>query len=190
MLFWNKLSLPCINDLYEFGFCCQISRFFVNNEKKQILPPHQDVNKPLINRPTMKRFLCVSCWKWTGVLWNADKVGVCGGVAGCIVRAGLTLAVETGGSLFCSAALKSCNDRFSAVFFWTRGPVIRAPFPTRSIPIDLPQRGARVRGCQCVRGWRVRTCTDSSRGSITRERALWQTDGKKLFICGGTKEVR
>lgn len=120
----------------------------------------------------------VKCWQ--------SCMGSAVELPACTVRAGLTLAVETGGSLFCSAALKSCNDRFSAVFFWTRGPVIRAPFPTRSIPIDPPQRGARARGCQCVRGWRVR----SRRGSITRERALWQTDGKKLFICGGTKEVR
>lgn len=30
--------------------------------------------------------------------------------------AGSVLAVEAGGSLLCSAALKSCNDRFSAVF--------------------------------------------------------------------------
>ena len=62
---------------------------------------------------------------------------------------GSALAVETEGSLFCSAALKSCNDRFSAVFSRTRGPVIRAPFPTRSIPIDPRDRGVCV--CVCVR---------------------------------------
>lgn len=37
-------------------------------------------------------------------------------VSGCAVSAGSVLAVEAGGSLLCSAALKSCNDRFSAVF--------------------------------------------------------------------------
>lgn len=118
--------------------------------------------------------LDVKCWQRSGLpCLDAPSVGS-------------ALAVETGGSLFCSAALKSCNDRFSAVFSRTRGPVIRAPFPTRSIPIDPRELGVFV----CVR---VRACGGGGRelglGSVARERALWRTDEKKLLIFGRTKKM-
>lgn len=117
----------------------------------------------------------VKCWQRSGLpCLDAPSVGS-------------ALAVETGGSLFCSAALKSCNDRFSAVFSRTRGPVIRAPFPTRSIPIDPRELGGvyvRTRVCVCVLGGRA-----LGLGIVARERALWQTDEKKLLIFGRTKKM-
>lgn len=125
----------------------------------------------------------VKCWQRSGLpCLDAPSVGS-------------ALAVETGGSLFCSAALKSCNDRFSAVFSRTRGPVIRAPFPTRSIPIDPRELGgvyvrARVRVCVYWGGACARAGECSSRTRLVTDRweeivNLWKNKENVAVIQSG-----
>lgn len=115
--------------------------------------------------------LDVKCWQRSGLpCLDAPSVGS-------------ALAVETGGSLFCSAALKSCNDRFSAVFSRTRGPVIRAPFPTRSILIDPWER--RVCVYVCARVWVSMYVWRASARVLSR----WECSSRTRLVTDRWEEI-